>query len=84
MNEALTIENVHKLQQLKALTRVPPPIRPSVTIHSGLDSLPNFPIVVIGCQLHLDQAAAWKLFTKLKSCLFSVLLMHPRQSFASL
>ena len=86
MNEALTIKNVHKLQQLKALTRVPPQsgCRPSVTIHSGLDSLPNFPIVVIGCQLHLDQAAAWKLFTKLKSCLFSVLLMHPRQSFASL
>ena len=58
MNEALTIKNVHKLQQLKALTRVPPKsgCRPSVTIHSGLDSLPNFPIVVIGCQLQLDQA----------------------------
>ena len=51
MNEALTIKNVHKLQQLKALTRVPPQsgCRPSVTIHSGLDSLPNFPIVVIAC-----------------------------------
>ena len=57
MNEALTIENVHKLLQLKALSS--PPIRPSVTIHSGLDSLPNFPIVVIACQLQLDQAAAW-------------------------